>query len=103
MGSALRDVRMTCRISYIPDAKDLWIKHCSGRPRCIHELKQHNAEQEVGNKFACITDDSVYQNYGRLSAQEAGKKLKQHHQFWKGMHVLEAPWDAQHYLPTTCK
>ena len=41
MASALRDVRMTCRISYIPDARDLWIRHCSGRPRCIHELKQH--------------------------------------------------------------
>ena len=41
MASALRDVWMTCRISCIPDARDLWIKHCSGRPRCIHELKQH--------------------------------------------------------------
>ena len=81
MASALRDVRMTCRISYIPDARDLWIRRCSGRPRCIHELKQHNAEREVGNELACITDDSVYQNYGRLSAQQAGKKLKQNHQF----------------------
>ena len=80
MASAPRDVRMTCPISYIPDARDLWIRHCSGRPRCIHELKQHNAEQEVGHKFACITDDSVYQNYGRRSAQQAGKKLKQNHQ-----------------------
>ena len=103
MASALRDVRMTCRISYIPDARDLWIRHCSGRPRCIHELKQHNAEQEVGQNFACITDDRVYQNYGRLSAQQAGKKLTQNHQFWKGMYVPEAPWGSQYYLPTTCK
>ena len=103
MASALSDVRMTCRISYIPDARDLWIKRCSGRPRCIHELKQHNVEREVGNKFACITDDRVYQNCGRLSAQQAGKTMKHNHQFGKDMYVPEAPWNSQQYLPTTCK
>ena len=57
-------------------------------------LKQHNAEQEVGNTYACITDDSVYQNYGRLSAQQAGKKPKQNLElqiFWNKMYVVETP------------
>ena len=45
-------------------------------------------EREVGKKYARISDDGVYQNYGRLSAQQAGKKLNQNQElqmFWKSM------------------
>ena len=41
----------------------------------------------------------VYQSYGRLSAQQAGKTLKQNQElqmfFWKNMNAIEAP-AAQH-------
>ena len=100
---AIRDARKTFRIPHIPDVNPNRIRSHSGRHRCINDMKQHNAEREVGKKYARISDDGVYQNYGRLSAQQAGKKLKQNHLFGKDLYVPEAPWDSQHYLPTTCK
>ena len=52
-------------------------------------MKQHNVDREVGEKFARITDDGVYEKYGKLSSQQAGKKLRQNMElqtFWKQMY-----------------
>jgi hypothetical protein len=57
-------------------------------------MKHHNVDKEVGKKYARISDDGVYQNYGKLSAQQAGKKPKLNQElqtFWKNMYVPEAP------------
>ena len=74
---AIRDARKTFRNPHIPDVIPNRIRSHSGRHRCIHDMKHHRAEGEVGKTYSRIIDDGVYQNYGRLSAQQAGKKLKQ--------------------------
>jgi hypothetical protein len=73
---AFRDAQKTFRIEHIPDVDPNRIRSHSGRHGCINDMKHYNVERDVGNKYACISDDRVYQNYGRLSAQAAGKKLK---------------------------
>ena len=90
----IRDARKTVRIPYIPDVHPDRIRSQSGRHRCIHDMQQHNAEREVGKKYARVRDDGVYQTYGRRRAQQAGKKLKQNqelHMFRKNMYALETP------------
>jgi len=52
-------------------------------------MKQHNVEREVGKKYARIGSDGVYDRYGKLSAQQAGKKLLQNKElqdYWTKMY-----------------
>jgi hypothetical protein len=52
-------------------------------------MKQHNVDREVGKKYARISDEGVHDRYGKLSAQQAGKKLLQNRElqaFWKHMY-----------------
>ena len=76
------------RIPHIPSVNPNRTKSHSGRHRCTNGMKQHDAEREAWKTYARISDDGVYQNYGRLSAQQAGKKLNQNQElqmFWKSM------------------
>lgn len=94
VAKAIRRARATFRVPHIPDVNPSRIRSHSGRHRCINDMKQHNVEKEVGKKYARISDDGVYQHYGRLSAQQAGKKLKQNRElqdFWKNMYVPQGP------------
>ena len=94
VAKAIRDARKAFRIPHIPDVHPDRIRSQSGRHRCINDMQQHIAEGEVGNKYARISDDGVYQKYGRLSAQQAGKKLKQNQELqivWKNMYGVETP------------
>lgn len=86
---AIRKARETFKVPHIPEVQPSRIRSHSGRHRCINDMKQHNVEREVGKKFARITDDGVYEKYGKLSAQQAGKKLRQNQElqtFWKQMY-----------------
>ena len=86
---AIRKARQTFKVPHIPEVQPNRIRSHSGRHRCINDMKQHNVEREVGKKFARITDDGVYEKYGKLSAQQAGKKLRQNVElqtFWKQMY-----------------
>ena len=86
---AIRNARQTFKVPHIPEVQPQRIRSHSGRHRCINDMKQHNVEREVGKKFARITDDGVYEKYGKLSAQQAGKKLRQNvelQSFWKQMY-----------------
>jgi len=52
-------------------------------------MKQHNVEREVGKKYARISDDTIYDGYGKLSAMQAGQKLLQNKElqaFWTQMY-----------------
>jgi integrase len=89
VAKAIRKARATFRVPHIPEVLPHRIRSHSGRHRCINDMKQHNVEREVGKKFARITDDGVYEKYGKLSAQQAGKKLKLNLElqgFWKAMY-----------------
>ena len=86
---AIRQARKTFKVPHIPEVQSDRIRSHSGRHRCINDMKQHNVEREVGKKFARITDDGVYEKYGKLSAQQAGKKLHQNLELqtvWKHMY-----------------
>ena len=86
---AIRIARQTFNVPHIPEVQPNRIRSHSGRHRCINDMKQHNVEREVGKKFARITDDGVYEKYGKLSAAQAGKKLRQNTElqtFWKLMY-----------------
>jgi integrase len=86
---AIRSARRTFQVPHIPEVQPNRIRSHSGRHRCINDMKQHNVEREVGNKFARIADDGVYERYGKLSAQQAGKKLQQNQDLqvlWKQMY-----------------
>jgi integrase len=94
VAKAIRNARRSFRIPHIPEVNPTRIRSHSGRHRCINDMKHHNVDKEVGKKYARISDDGVYQNYGKLSAQQAGKKLKLNQElqtFWKNMYVPEAP------------
>ena len=88
MSKAIRKARHTFKAPRIPEARPDRTKSHSGRHSCINDMKQHNVDREVGEKFARITDDGVYEKYGKLSSQQAGKKPRQNMElqtFWKQM------------------
>lgn len=68
VASAIRRARKTFRVPHIPEVQPGRIRSHSGRHRCINDMKQHNVEQEVGKKYARISDETVYDGYGKLSA-----------------------------------
>ena len=89
VAKAIRRTRATFRVPHIAEVQPNRIRSHSGRHRCINDMKQHNVDREVGKKFARITDDGVYEKYGKLSAEQAGKKLRQNQElqaFWKRMY-----------------
>ena len=89
VAKAIRKARATFRVPHIPEVQPNRIRSHSGRHRCINDMKQHNVDREVGKKIARITDDGVYERYGKLSAQQAGKKLRQNQELqalWKQMY-----------------
>ena len=89
VSKAIRKARHTFKVPHIPEVRPDRIRSHSGRHRCINDMKQHNVDREVGEKFARITDDGVYEKYGKLSSQQAGKKLRQNMElqtFWKQMY-----------------
>ena len=89
VSKAIRKARHTFKVPHIPEVRPDRIRSHSGRHRCINDMKQHNVDREVGKKFARITDDGVYEKYGKLSSQQAGKKLRQNMElqtFWKQMY-----------------
>ena len=73
----IRGARTTFCTPHIPDVQIHRTRGHSGRHLCINDTKQHNVERYARNKCARISDEGVYQSYGRLSAQQAGKKLTQ--------------------------
>ena len=86
---AIRRARRTFHVPHIPEVQPGKIRSHSGRHRCINDMKEHNVEREVGKKYARISDETVYDRYGKLSAQQAGKKLLQNHDlqaYWKRMY-----------------
>lgn len=86
---AIRRARRTFHVPHIPEVQPSKIRSHSGRHRCINDMKQHNVDREVGKKYARISDEGVYDRYGKLSAQQAGKKLLQNQElqaFWKHMY-----------------
>ena len=65
---AIRDARKTICTPHIPDVHINRIRRHSGCHRCINDMKQHNVERDVGNNYAPVSDEGVYQSYGRLIA-----------------------------------
>ena len=74
VSKAIRKALHTFKVPHIPEVRPDRIKSHSGRHRCITDRKQHTVDREVGEKFARISDDGVYEKYGKLSSQQAGKK-----------------------------
>ena len=86
---AIRRARSTFHVPHLPEVQPSMIRSHSGRHRCINDMKQHNVEREVGKKYARIGSDCVYDRYGKLSAQQAGKKLLQNRDlqdYWTKMY-----------------
>ena len=85
---AIRKARQTFKVPHIPEVQPGRIRSHSGRHRCINDMKHHNVDREVGKKFARSADGGVYERYGKLSAQQAGKKLQQNldlQAYWRQM------------------
>ena len=67
------------RASFVPpnvrEVKVASIRSHSGRHRAVNDLKMHNVKTEVGKRFARISSEAVWANYGKLTAKQAADEL----------------------------
>ena len=90
VATAIRKARATYTPpASCPDIDPGRIRSHSGRHRSINDMKACDVPREIGKRVARINDDKVWDNYGRVTSEQAGTALKRNRNLqesWNGMY-----------------
>ena len=80
------------RRSFVPEGAVRLANVCShsGRHRAINDMKVHGLPSEVGRRMARISEERVWQQYGKMSDSQAAHAMLQNtplQEEWMGMYA----------------